>query len=135
MPFPPTPTGESSSHSGNCHCGAVRFSFTISPPLHEYPANSCNCSICTKNGYLLVYPSTKDLTIERGEDALKDYHFTERKVKHRFCGECGSSCFICPPDEGFRITAVNVSRIANVILQLLIKHIRSDYYRTLTLRN
>ncbi|KAJ5465891.1 hypothetical protein N7530_009678 [Penicillium desertorum] len=79
--FPPTPTGESSSHSGNCHCGAVRFSFTLSPPLHEYPTNTCNCSICTKNGYLLVYPLTKDFTIEKGEDVLKDYRFAKRTVR------------------------------------------------------
>lgn len=135
-PFPPIPTGESSSHSGNCHCGAVRFSFTLSPPLYEYPTNTCNCSICTKNGYLLVYPFTKDFTIEKGEDALKDYSFTERKVKHQFCGECGSSCFIRLPEEGHPlITPVNVSRMANAISVVATKYIRYDYYRTLTLRN
>ncbi|KAJ5207889.1 hypothetical protein N7449_002268 [Penicillium cf. viridicatum] len=121
MPFPPTPTGESSSHSGNCHCGAVRFSFTISPPLHEYPTNSCNCSICTKNGYLLVYPFTKDFTIERGEDVLKDYRFAEGKVKHQFCGECGSSCFIRLPEEGFPpITPINVRLLQDIDIEKLI---------------
>ncbi|CAI7631603.1 unnamed protein product [Penicillium crustosum] len=121
MPFPPTPTGESSSHSGNCHCGAVRFTFTISPPLHEYPTNSCNCSICTKNGYLLVYPFTKDFTIERGEDVLKDYRFVEGKVKHQFCRECGSSCFIRPPEHGPpQIIAVNVRLLQDVDIAKLI---------------
>ena len=120
----PTPTGESSSHSGNCHCGAVRFSFTLSPPLHEYPTNTCNCSICTKNGYLLVYPFTKNLTIEKGKDMLKDYRFARRMASHQFCRECGSSCFILPPQEGLEgippVTAVNVSRMANLMLELLI---------------
>ncbi|CAI7573088.1 unnamed protein product [Penicillium discolor] len=121
MPFPPTPTGESSSHSGNCHCGAVRFTFTISPPLHEYPTNNCNCSICTKNGYLLVYPFTKDFTIEKGEDVLKEYRFAERKAKHQFCGECGSSCFIRVPEEGFPpVTAVNVRLLQDVDIEKLI---------------
>ncbi|KAJ5168529.1 uncharacterized protein N7482_004123 [Penicillium canariense] len=119
MPFPPTPTGESSTHSGNCHCGAVRFNFTLSPPLREYPTNSCNCSICTKNGYLLVYPFTKDFTIEKGEDTLKDYQFAERKVKHQFCGECGSSCFIRLPEEFGPVTAVNVRLLQNIDIESL----------------
>ncbi|CAP94086.1 hypothetical protein E8E15_004381 [Penicillium rubens] len=122
--FPPTPTDESSSHSGNCHCGAVRFSFTLSPPLHEYPTNTCNCSICTKNGYLLVYPLTKNFTIERGEDVLKDYRFAKRMVRHQFCGECGSSCFIRPPPEGIEgappITAVNVRLLQDFDVEKLI---------------
>lgn len=100
MPFPPTPTSERSFHSGNCHCGAVRFSLSLSPPLHEYPTNLCDCSICTKNGYLLLYPFLKDFTLESGEDVLKDYKFAERKVRHQFCGECGGSCFIRLPEAG-----------------------------------
>ncbi|KAJ5961318.1 uncharacterized protein N7479_008468 [Penicillium vulpinum] len=120
MPFPPIPTGESSSHSGNCHCGAVRFNFTLSPPLHEYPTNSCNCSICTKNGYLLVYPFTKDFTIEKGEGALKDYCFAEHKSKHQFCGECGSSCFIRLLEEGAPpITVVNVRLLRDFDIEKL----------------
>ncbi|KAJ6191191.1 hypothetical protein N7519_001212 [Penicillium mononematosum] len=103
--FPPAPTGESSSHSGNCHCGAVRFSFTLSPPLHEYPTNTCNCSICTKNGYLLVYPFTKDFTIEKGEDVLKDYRFGNRTE----------------PFEGVQpITAVNVRLLQDFDVEKLI---------------
>ncbi|KAJ5515108.1 Glutathione-dependent formaldehyde-activating enzyme/centromere protein V [Penicillium fimorum] len=119
MPFPPTPTGESSSHSGKCHCGAVRFNFTLSPPLYEYPTNSCNCSICTKNGYLLVYPFNKDLTVEQG-DTLKDYLFAGHKAKHQFCGRCGSSCFIRPLEEGApSISAVNVRLLHDIDIEKL----------------
>ncbi|KAJ5227083.1 uncharacterized protein N7469_007089 [Penicillium citrinum] len=99
MTFPPTPTSESSSHTGQCHCGGVRFKFTISPPLHQYPVNSCNCTICTKNGYLLVYPFQKDFTLEQGQDKLKEYQFGPKNVWHQFCGECGSSCFIRLPEK------------------------------------
>ncbi|RAL13445.1 GFA family protein [Aspergillus homomorphus CBS 101889] len=119
MPFPPTPTGESSSHTGTCHCGAVQFHFTISPPLPEYPVNNCNCSICSKNGYLLVYPLTKDFVIDQGEEKLRDYQFGERKVTHQFCGECGSSCFLRLPAAaqgmGFPpISPVNVRLLRDV---------------------
>lgn len=99
MPFPPTPTSESSSHTGQCHCGAVSFRLTLSPPLPQYPVNACNCSICTKNGYLLVYPFLKDFTLEKGQDVLKEYQFATKNVWHQFCGECGSSCFIRLPEK------------------------------------
>ncbi|RAK81273.1 GFA family protein [Aspergillus fijiensis CBS 313.89] len=109
MTFPPTPTGKTSSHAGNCHCGAVQFHFTLSPPLPEYPTASCNCSICSKNGYLLVYPFQKDLIIDQGAEVLKVYRFGDRKATHQFCSSCGSSCFIWPPPMvGEPITAVNV---------------------------
>ncbi|KAJ5945754.1 hypothetical protein N7454_002593 [Penicillium verhagenii] len=95
----PTPTSESSSHKGNCHCGAVRFSFTLSPPLREHPVVSCNCSICSRNGYLVVYPNNTDFTLESGKEVLKSYQCASRFALHRFCGDCGSSCFIQFPDE------------------------------------
>lgn len=110
MPFyPPAPTSESSFHKANCHCGAVRFTVKLSPPLNEYPTSSCNCSICTKNGYLLVYPPITDVTFERGQDGLKSYRFATRQAEHQFCGECGSSCFLTLPEEPeSEFVAVNV---------------------------
>lgn len=110
--FPPEPTSESSSHSAHCHCGAVRFSFTLSPPLHEYPANSCNCSICTKNGYLIVYPWLKDFKLESGKDMLKNHMFGLKRTEHQFCSNCGSSCLLHIVEEGAPpIIGVNVGCI------------------------
>lgn len=99
-PFP-EPTGVYSTHKANCHCGAVRFSFSISPPLESYPVVNCNCSICQRSGYLLVYPSKKNFTLEAGgggDDgenggALGSYTFANHRVKHSFCKKCGSSVF------------------------------------------
>ena len=103
----PAPTGDTSSHRGNCHCGAVRFSLTVSPPLSEYPVVNCTCSICSKNGYLLIYPNWKDFKLESGEEVLKDHLFATRQARHRFCGQCGSSVFIHIPGAPF--LALNVS--------------------------
>lgn len=101
-PFPP-PTGVFSTHKANCHCKAVRWSFSISPPLDSYPVVSCNCSICERNGYLLVYPLKKNFTLEAGEeDCMASYVFANNRVKHSFCKKCGSSVFfdiLTPPVE------------------------------------
>ncbi|CAI7675414.1 unnamed protein product [Penicillium manginii] len=116
--FPPTPTSETSSHTGQCHCGTVRFKFTISPPLSQYPVNACNCSICTKNGYLLAYPSRKNFAFEKGQDSLKEYQFATKKVWHQFCGECGSSCFIRIPDN-FPVVSEGVDPVIAVNVRML----------------
>ncbi|KAG8167454.1 hypothetical protein KVR01_003143 [Diaporthe batatas] len=101
-PFPP-PTGEYSNHKANCHCGAVRFTFSISPPLDNYPVVECNCSVCQRNGYLLVYPIKENVDLGDGaEEAMGSYCFANKSVKHNFCKQCGSSVFFevlrPPPD-------------------------------------
>ena len=101
-PFPP-PTGKYSEHSANCHCGSVKFTFSISPPLDDYPVVLCNCSICQRNGYLLVYPTKENLKLRDGsEDAIGSYAFAKKNVKHNFCKNCGNSVFFevqSPPPE------------------------------------
>ena len=90
------------SFSGGCHCGAVRYRFqhavlTRQPGYHT-PVKDCNCSICAKNGYLLVYPERDQIEWLSGEDTLVDYKFATGKKVHRFCGRCGSS--ICMDMSG-----------------------------------
>lgn len=91
---------EKKTYVGRCHCGAVKFTVAI-PPL-ETGATSvmqCNCSICTKNGYLLVYPLVSDVTFQSGEDKLVLYTFGSKTRPHKFCPICGISIMI---DISFR---------------------------------
>jgi len=78
------------SYDANCHCGAVRFTVKI-PSLDTYDVCDCNCSICVKNGYLLVYPLRKNITWHTPYEELKDYRFASKKWPQKFCGKCGSS--------------------------------------------
>lgn len=102
----PTPTGVFSTHQANCHCGAIRLSFKISPPLDSYPVVSCNCSICQRNGYLFVYPDKDNVTLESGpEDLLGSYKFGSEVILHKFCKNCGGSVLFefangKPPEVG-----------------------------------
>ncbi|KAH7086939.1 Mss4-like protein [Paraphoma chrysanthemicola] len=79
-----------------CHCGAIRFSVTLSPPLKRHPVGLCNCSICMKNGYLLVYPTRERVVIKCGEEHLKVHTFGTHRNLHKFCAKCGSSVFFDP---------------------------------------
>lgn len=49
----------SQTYEASCHCGYIRFSVTLSPPLPEYKPLECNCSACRRFGYLLVCKSDR----------------------------------------------------------------------------
>ncbi|KAF2097666.1 hypothetical protein NA57DRAFT_76478 [Rhizodiscina lignyota] len=84
----------SETYHGNCHCGAIVYQFKLSPPIPEYKINQCNCSVCTKNGYALVYPLRKDVEFTKGWDTMKSYQMARRVHHHRFCPECSASIMI-----------------------------------------
>ena len=80
-------------YSGSCHCGAVRFEIEA-PEMLE--AERCNCSICTKSGYLhLILPLAR-FRLVSGEDAITTYTFNTGVAKHTFCRVCGVKPFYTP---------------------------------------
>ncbi|KAK0388117.1 hypothetical protein NLU13_4361 [Sarocladium strictum] len=81
------------TYRGNCHCGLVKLSATL-PDIRRGKVVSCNCSICTKNGYLFVYPKVGDVVMHSGEDSLTSYRFGGAKKQHKFCSVCGTSILI-----------------------------------------
>ena len=68
------------SYTGNCHCGAVKFTIRV-PEIRE--AEICNCSICAIKGLMYITPEKGMLDIERGEDALTAYTFGTGKYIHK----------------------------------------------------
>jgi hypothetical protein len=81
------------THSGGCHCGRVRFE-VIAPK--RLSVSECNCSICSKSGYLhLVVPADR-FKLLSGSDTLKTYSFNTHTAKHLFCSVCGIKSFYVP---------------------------------------
>lgn len=113
--FDPT---NSQTYEATCHCGTVEYSVTLSPPLAKQKVVSCNCSICARHGYLLVYPLREHFSLKSGEDALKSYSFGPKRNLHKFCARCGSSVFLDPRMKEFGqepdILGVNVSLMDEV---------------------
>lgn len=65
---PAEPAPLSATYTGSCHCGRFKYNVTHSPSLTD-PASEvtdCNCSICTRNGYLLIYVQDKNIVFEKG---------------------------------------------------------------------
>ena len=101
----------SATYTGGCHCKANRYSITVSPPLDDgHRVISCNCSICSTNGYLLVFVDEVTITWEKGGmDQLKGYKFGKGKLNHFFCPECGTSVGAQGELGGVKKTGLNVS--------------------------
>ena len=80
-------------YQGSCHCKAVRFEIEA-PKVIE--ADRCNCSICSKTGFLhLILPLSK-FTLLSGEDMLTSYRFNTGVAQHTFCSQCGIKPFYIP---------------------------------------
>jgi len=80
-------------HTGGCHCGRVRFEvLTAGKP----EVMDCNCSICSKTGFLHLIVSQADFNLLSGGDSLATYQFNTGTAKHLFCSVCGIKSFYAP---------------------------------------
>jgi len=72
---------------GGCHCGAVRFTVTLTEGFAS--ARRCTCSICRMHGAVAVTSTPNAFRITQGEDKLATYRFNTRVAEHHFCRDCG----------------------------------------------
>lgn len=72
---------------GACHCGAVRFTASLTDGLRT--ARRCTCSFCRMRGAVAVSAPLGGVRITQGEDALASYRFNTGTAHHFFCSRCG----------------------------------------------
>ncbi|WP_296489892.1 GFA family protein [Phenylobacterium sp.] len=90
--------------TGGCHCGRVRFEVAL-PERPE--AHSCNCSMCSKVGFIhLIVPESR-FRLVRGEGELVEYTFNSGVARHLFCRTCGVKSFYRPRSnpDGWSVNA------------------------------
>ena len=80
-------------HTGGCHCGRVRFE-VLAPA--ELELLDCNCSICSKSGYLHLIVPKERFRLLSGAGELTDYRFNTGTARHLFCPVCGVKSFYVP---------------------------------------
>jgi GrpB-like predicted nucleotidyltransferase (UPF0157 family) len=105
-------------HQGGCHCGRVRFE--VDAPA-DIEAAECNCSMCSKLGFLhLIVPRTR-FRLLSGDDALTSYTFNTGVAKHLFCATCGVKSFYVPrshPDGySVNVRCLDPGTVASVEVQ------------------
>lgn len=94
----------STTYTGGCHCGRVRFRVEGPDTLS---VSQCNCSICRKSGYLALIVSRKNFELIQGEEWLTEYKFNTEIATHLFCSCCGIKSFYVPRShpEGISVNA------------------------------
>ena len=90
------------THSGGCHCGRVRFE-VIAPA--DIEAEECDCSVCSKAGFLHLIVPAERFKLLCGSEALTTYTFNTGVAKHLFCATCGVKSFYVPRShpDGFSV--------------------------------
>lgn len=80
-------------YKGSCHCGAIKFEVDAPDTV---TCQNCNCSICTKSGYLHLIVPASQFKLLQGENNLTTYTFDTAEARHKFCKICGIKSFYIP---------------------------------------
>lgn len=98
------------SHQGSCHCGQVQFE--VQGDFET--VNECNCSHCSRKGYLLWFVPRAQFTLKSPESAVAVYTFNKHIIRHHFCPKCGCAPFGYGIAQGTEMAAVNVRCLSDV---------------------
>lgn len=104
------------NYKGNCHCGDIAFE--VEGTLEK--AMECNCSHCSRKGYLFWFVPRSQFKLLTPEAPLSTYMFNKHVIEHHFCPKCGCAPFASGKDRaGAPMAAVNVRCLEGVDLTSL----------------
>src|SRR6202522_3043185 len=105
------------TYRGGCHCGRVRFE--VRGTLDR--VSECNCSICTKKGYLHWIVERTAFRLLTPSDNIAAYLFNTKVAKHLFSPNCGVASFYIPRSDPQRLDG-NVACLEGVNQEQPHKH-------------
>ena len=104
---------------GGCQCGAVRFEVDVDLASTV----TCNCSRCQRMGFVLAFSPEENFHLKSGEQALTEYLFNKKAIRHLFCSTCGVESFAYGKmPDGSGTVAVNVNCLDGVNPRELSSH-------------
>ena len=99
-------------HSGSCHCGAVKYEADVDLSA---PVISCNCSHCSRKGFLLTFIPPGKFDLKTPSAPLSEYKFNRHNIAHLFCPSCGVQSFARGKRaDGTPVVAINVRCLSDV---------------------
>lgn len=99
------------TYRGGCHCGKIGFE--LDGELTKII--ECNCSHCSKKGFLLAFFPRSALRLTTPEADIATYTFNKHRIQHHFCPTCGCAPFADGTDQnGAATAAVNVRCVEDV---------------------
>ena len=103
-------------YQGSCHCGTIAYE--VEAQIDQ--VMECNCSHCSRKGYLLAFVPRGNLTLKTPADTLATYTFNKHLIKHHFCPKCGCAPFgFGKAPDGTDTAAINVRCLPDVDLKSL----------------
>jgi hypothetical protein len=113
-------------YQGSCHCGHIAYE--VKGDLTQVV--ECNCSHCSRKGYLLWFVPRAQVRLADPEVELGTYTFNKHVIKHHFCPKCGCAPFGFGADKaGSATAAVNVRCLEGIELSALqVKHVDGRSY-------
>lgn len=100
-------------HKGSCHCGAIEYE--VDGTFDE--VSECNCSHCSRKGYLLWFVPRETVRLARPDAAMATYRFNRHVIDHHFCPNCGCAPFgFSTAPDGTATAAINIRCIEGVDL-------------------
>ncbi|KRE90754.1 aldehyde-activating protein [Frateuria sp. Soil773] len=100
-------------YHGSCHCG--RIAFDVEGEFDE--AMECNCSHCSRKGYLLWFVPRDRLSLVTPEADMATYLFNRHVIQHKFCPNCGCAPFgFGTGPDGAAMAAINVRCLEGIEL-------------------
>lgn len=104
------------THTGSCHCGKVKFA--VEGEVQQ--VIECNCSHCSRKGYLLWFVDRDAYTPLSPDDEMATYTFNKHVIQHRFCRTCGCAPVGLGVDtSGAAKAAINVRCLEGIDLGAL----------------
>jgi hypothetical protein len=101
------------AYKGSCHCG--KTTYDVDGEIDQ--VIECNCSICSKKGYLLWFVPRTSLRMHSPAADLSTYMFNKHRIQHAFCPACGAAPFGMGTDrKGDPFAAINVRCLEGVEL-------------------
>jgi hypothetical protein len=73
------------AHKVSCHCGQIRLE--VAADLGEVV--ECNCSICTRTGFLHWYVAPEQVALLTPKQRLSTYAWRDITGGQHFCPTCG----------------------------------------------
>ena len=107
-------TDENHTHTGGCHCGNLRVSFSTHKGFGALSVRRCTCSFCVKHGAFHTADPAGQVRVEASDPELvQKYRFGLATADFLICRTCATYVGAVFTEEGDTFAVVNVNVLDN----------------------
>lgn len=100
------------AYEGQCHCGAIRMTYTSDIPVEAWSVRACQCTFCRLHGARSTSdPNGEVRFVVRDEEAVSRYAFGLRTAEFLLCRVCGGYLAAVMAPDGRRFATINANAL------------------------